>query len=182
MKPSASRARALASATMLLAAPSTTPSRPPWGAGRHAADGAPRDPQAAASTLPGTSATNAPSWRGRVLIADDEYRIRLALRTCLEAEGYEVREARDGREAVDAVASGAPDVLLLDLAMPVLDGLSALRELAASGNSARPRVIVLTAYGSVSAAEMAHELGVIAFLEKPVMPEALRAAVAMALR
>jgi FixJ family two-component response regulator len=46
----------------------------------------------------------------------------------------------------------------------------------------RPRVIVLTAYGSVSAAQMAHELGVVAFLEKPVMPEALRAAVAMALR
>jgi CheY-like chemotaxis protein len=122
-----------------------------------------------------------PPWRRRVLIADDEYRIRLALRTCLEADGYEVQEARDGREAVDAVVSGTPDVLLLDLAMPVLDGLSALRELAERGG-AKPRVIVLTAYGSISAAQMAHELGVVAFLEKPVMPEALRAAVALALR
>jgi CheY-like chemotaxis protein len=127
-------------------------------------------------------AVPAAPWRGRVLIADDEYRIRLALRTCLESEGYEVDEARDGREAVDAAASGAHDVLLLDLAMPVLDGLSALRELAAMNLGERPRVIVLTAYGSVSAAQMAHELGVVAFLEKPVMPEALRAAVAMALR
>jgi CheY-like chemotaxis protein len=184
MNQSASRARALASATMLLAAPSATPSRAPWGADRRATDAAPRDAGASGSesTRPHASATEAPVWRGRVLIADDEQRIRLALRTCLEAEGYEVYEARDGREAVDAVVRGAPDVLLLDLAMPVLDGLSALRELAASGKNARPRVIVLTAYGSVSAAQMAHELGVIAFLEKPVMPEALRAAVAMALR
>jgi CheY-like chemotaxis protein len=133
-------------------------------------------PAASAKTV------DVPPSRGRILIADDEYRIRLALRTCLEADGYEVQEARDGREAVDAVASDSPDVLLLDLAMPVLDGLSALRELATMNASARPRVIVLTAYGSVSAAEMAHELGVVAFLEKPVMPEALRAAVALALR
>ena len=120
--------------------------------------------------------------RARVLIADDEYRIRLALRTCLEAEGYVVDEARDGREALDAIIGGAPDVLVVDLAMPVLDGLSVLREIAALDGRARPRVIVLTAYGSISAAEMAHDLGAVAFLEKPVMPESLRAAVAMALR
>ena len=138
------------------------------------------DASAAVRTTP--EPVSAAPWRGRVLIADDEYRIRLALRTCLESEGYEVEEARDGREAVDAVVADAPDVLLLDLAMPVLDGLSALRELAVMAEDRRPRVIVLTAYGSVSAAQMAHELGVVAFLEKPVMPEALRAAVAMALR
>lgn len=141
---------------------------------------------AAGTTAPAVrgapEAVSAAPWRGRVLIADDEYRIRLALRTCLESEGYEVEEARDGREAVDAAASGSHDVMILDLAMPVLDGLSALRELAAMGLGERPRVVVLTAYGSVSAAQMAHELGVVAFLEKPVMPEALRAAVAMALR
>ena len=90
-------------------------------------------------------------------------------------------EARDGREAIDALAVGAPDVMVVDLAMPVLDGLSVLREVACL-DGARPRVIVLTAYGSISAAEMAHDLGAVAFLEKPVMPESLRAAVAMALR
>jgi CheY-like chemotaxis protein len=117
-----------------------------------------------------------------VLIVDDEYRIRLALRSCLEAEGYQVDEARDGREAIDAVIGSPPDVMLIDLAMPILDGLSALRLLADLGTGAKPRVIVLTAYGSIAAAEMAHELGAVAFLEKPVMPESLRAAVAMALR
>jgi CheY-like chemotaxis protein len=120
----------------------------------------------------------------RVFLVDDVGAFRALMRFTLEEDPriQVVGEAADGCEGVNGVEALQPDVVLLDLAMPVLDGLSALRELAASGNSARPRVIVLTAYGSVSAAQMAHELGVIAFLEKPVMPEALRAAVAMALR
>jgi CheY-like chemotaxis protein len=175
-----SRAAALAQARMLLDA------SPPRGKGGGAflgqwGDGA---PAAVDSPAPATRAalTAARPLRARVLIADDEHRIRLALRTCLEAEGYVVDEARDGREAIDAVLGSAPDVLVVDLAMPVLDGLSVLRELATLEGAARPRVIVLTAYGSISAAELAHELGAVAFLEKPVMPESLRAAVAMALR
>jgi CheY-like chemotaxis protein len=181
MKITRARAAALAHARMLLA------SSPPPAAGRTAvaprqwgSDAAqvPHDPPAPATR---GAPTTGPRTRVRILIVDDEYRIRLALRTCLEAEGYVVDEARDGREAIDAVALGAPDVMVVDLAMPVLDGLSVLREVACL-DGARPRVIVLTAYGSISAAEMAHDLGAVAFLEKPVMPESLRAAVALALR
>ena len=174
------RAAALAHARMLL----TSSPRPGLGSasvpGQWRAD-MPQTPNDPPLPAPRAALGAARAGRARVLIADDEYRIRLALRTCLEAEGYVVDEARDGREAIDAVAVGAPDVMVVDLAMPVLDGLSVLREIALL-DGARPRVIVLTAYGSISAAEMAHDLGAVAFLEKPVMPESLRAAVAMALR
>jgi len=175
MKSSAARALAIANSRILFEVPP-----PPGGAGLDPAQSAAtRD----ASPAPRVAARAAAApWTPRVLVADDEYRIRLALRTCLEAEGYEVDEARDGREAVDGVLDEAPDVMLIDLAMPVLDGLSALRELASRGDVTKPRIIVLTAYGSISTAQMAHELGVVAFLEKPVSPEALRAAVALALR
>src|SRR5438477_2850716 len=93
-----------------------------------------------------------PARRRRVLVADDEARIRLALRTCLESEGYEVDEAADGMEALDVIVRRAPDVMVLDLAMPVLDGLSALDRKSVGRGLVKPRVIVLTVWGSVPAA------------------------------
>src|SRR5438067_1362051 len=61
--------------------------------------------------------------KARILVVDDERRIRLAIRVCLEAEGYEVEEAADGREAISAIVHAGPDLVLLDLAMPNLDGM-----------------------------------------------------------
>lgn len=120
--------------------------------------------------------------RKRVLIVDDEPRIRLAMRGCLELEGYDVEEAADGRAGISAVVSGLPDVVILDLAMPVLDGLSALRLLASEYAPIRPRVIVLTAFASIAAMERAQACGASAFVEKPVSPESLRATVQRVLR
>jgi CheY-like chemotaxis protein len=120
--------------------------------------------------------------RHRILIVDDEPRIRLAMRGCLEAEGYEVEEAADGRSGINAVVSGSPDLLIVDLAMPVLDGLSTLRLLAETYAPVRPRVIVLTAYASIAAMERAQECGVSAFVEKPIAPDALRDIVRRVLR
>lgn len=130
---------------------------------------------------PSPAGVQQPVGRARILIVDDERRIRLALRSCLEAEGYEVEEAGDGREAIGSILGRVPDLLVLDLAMPVLDGLSTLKLLSTVYATRRPATIVLTAYGSVSAAEMAFDFGAAAFLEKPVSPEALRAAVAKVL-
>jgi PleD family two-component response regulator len=59
----------------------------------------------------------------RILLADDESRIRLALRACLEEDGYEVLEANDGLEAMEVIIRDAPDVMILDLAMPRVDGV-----------------------------------------------------------
>jgi CheY-like chemotaxis protein len=121
------------------------------------------------------------SRRARILVADDERRIRLALRSCLEAEGYRVQEAADGVEALDSIIRNAPDLLILDLAMPNLDGMRVMAKLQEVNPQLKPRVIVLTAWGSVPAMLKARDMGAEIFLEKPIDPETLRRAVAQAL-
>ena len=117
----------------------------------------------------------------RILIVDDETNIRLMLRAALESEGYVVEEAADGRAGLAAVERHVPDVMILDLSMPLLDGLGVLEVLRDARMERKPGIIVLTAYGSISAAVKATRLGAIDFLEKPVVPAEVREAVAAAL-
>jgi DNA-binding response OmpR family regulator len=119
-----------------------------------------------------------PPRRAHILIADDERRIRLALRSCLEAEGYRVQEAADGFEALDVILRCSPDLMILDLAMPNLDGMRTLAQLEGVHGQLKPKVIVLTAWGSGPAKMRAIGLGADMFLEKPLAPETLRQAVA----
>ena len=117
----------------------------------------------------------------RVLIVDDETNIRLMLRTALQTLQYEIHEAGNGREALDTVAKWSPDVMILDLSMPVLDGMGVLQELKPVRIERKPRIVVLTAYGSIPAAVRATRLGAIDFLEKPVSPDEVRESVESAL-
>ena len=112
-----------------------------------------------------------------VLVTDDESNIRLLLRTALESEGYAVSEAADGRSALDAVRQHTPDLMVLDLNMPVLDGMAVLEQMKLLAIANKPRVIVLTAYGSIPTAVRATRLGAADFLEKPITPAALRESV-----
>jgi DNA-binding response OmpR family regulator len=117
----------------------------------------------------------------RILIVDYESNIRLMVRTALTSDGYQVDEAVNGREALLAIERGTADVMILDLSMPVLDGMGVLEELRSIAPEHKPRVIVLTAYGSISAAVKATRLGAVDFLEKPVSPAELREAVELAM-
>jgi DNA-binding NarL/FixJ family response regulator len=83
----------------------------------------------------------------RVLIADDQEMVRTGFRMILSAGGdiEVVGDARDGREAIDAVLRSCPDVVLMDIRMPVLDGLAATREIRSRGNE-NTAVIVLTTF------------------------------------
>ena len=110
-----------------------------------------------------------------ILIADDEGGIRLMLRTTLESDGYQVLEAANGRDALQTIRDRHPDLVVLDLNMPVMDGMALLEQLKTVEH--RPQVIILTAYGSVSAAVRATRLGAVDFLEKPITPADLRQAV-----
>src|SRR5205085_2492361 len=74
-----------------------------------------------------------------------------------------------------------PDVMILDLSMPEMDGIAVLKAMQGSRPSKRPRVIVLTAYGSISAAVRATRLGAVDFLEKPVSPAEVREAIEAAM-
>ncbi|WP_040336652.1 ANTAR domain-containing response regulator [Candidatus Blastococcus massiliensis] len=101
----------------------------------------------------------------RVLIAEDEALIRLDLKEMLEEEGYDVvAEVGDGQQAVDRARELTPDLVILDIQMPVLDGLSAAEQIA----SARiAPVIVLTAFSQRELVERARDAGAMAYLVKP---------------
>ena len=81
----------------------------------------------------------------RILIADDEPDIRLVLRTRLELEGFAVIEARDGAEAVRVAQTETPDLIVLDVMMPEMDGVEVCNRLRASFNTRNIPVIMLTA-------------------------------------
>jgi AmiR/NasT family two-component response regulator len=101
----------------------------------------------------------------RVLIAEDEALIRLDLKEMLEEEGYVVvAEVGDGQQAVDRARELVPDLVVLDIQMPVLDGLSAAEQIA--GDRLAP-VIVLTAFSQRELVERARDAGAMAYLVKP---------------
>jgi two-component system, response regulator PdtaR len=105
------------------------------------------------------------SGKTRVLIAEDEALIRLDLKEMLEEEGYDVvGEVGDGRQAVDRAAELRPDLVILDIQMPVLDGLSAAEQIAADRIAP---VIVLTAFSQRDLVERARDAGAMAYLVKP---------------
>ncbi|MDV9193605.1 response regulator transcription factor [Streptomyces sp. SR27] len=113
----------------------------------------------------------------RVVIADDEPLIRAGIRMILNSdqEIAVVGEAADGREAVEAARAHAADVVLLDIQMPVLDGLSALPELRRAAPAAR--VIILTTFGERENVLRALEHGGAGFLLKDTAPAELIRAV-----
>jgi DNA-binding response OmpR family regulator len=112
-----------------------------------------------------------------ILVTDDESAIRLMLRTALESDGYSVSEAANGRQALEAIQDRTPDLVVLDLNMPVLDGMAVLEAMKSLTKINKPRVIILTAYGSIPAAVKATRLGAVDFLEKPITPSELRKSV-----
>jgi two-component system, response regulator PdtaR len=101
----------------------------------------------------------------RVLVAEDETIIRLDLKDLLERSGFEVcAEARDGEEAVALARSEQPDVAIMDVKMPKLDGIEAARRIL----DERPiPIVMLTAYGQDELVQRAAEAGVFGYLVKP---------------
>src|SRR5262245_936363 len=101
----------------------------------------------------------------RILIAEDETIIRLDLRELLEKSGFEVvAEAKDGEEAVALASSETPDLALLDVKMPKLDGIDAARRIL----DERPiPIVMVTAYGEQELVSKAVEAGVFGYLVKP---------------
>jgi DNA-binding response OmpR family regulator len=112
-----------------------------------------------------------------ILVTDDESNIRMMVRTALESDGYRVHEASNGQQAIEALKHDTPDLMVLDLNMPGLDGIAVLEQMAKLASTTKPRIIVLTAYGSIAAAVKATRLGASDFLEKPITPSGLRNAV-----
>jgi len=116
----------------------------------------------------------------RVLVVDDEPAIRRFLRTSLGAQGYQVEEAEDGEPALDAIARSHPDMLILDLGLPKLDGFEVIRRLRESGSTLP--IIVLSSRTDERGKVAALDLGADDYLTKPFGVDELRARVRAALR
>jgi DNA-binding NarL/FixJ family response regulator len=115
----------------------------------------------------------------RVVVADDQALVRAGFRMILTTDGIDVvAEATDGADAVEAVRRTRPDVVLMDIRMPEMDGLEATRRILAGGND-EPRVIILTTFDLDHYVYAALSAGASGFLLKDVTPEHLVAAVRM---
>ena len=115
----------------------------------------------------------------RVVIAEDEAIIRLDLKESLEEEGYEVvGEAGRGDQAIELVRELRPDLVILDIKMPVVDGLTAARTIAAERICA---VLMLTAFSQREIIEEARDAGALAYLVKPFQKNDLIPAIEVAI-
>jgi two-component system, OmpR family, response regulator ResD len=124
---------------------------------------------------------NADAYRGSVLVVDDEPTIGEIVCRYLQRAGYETHVALDGIEAVEAAATRDPDLIVLDLMLPGLDGLEAMRRIRANGRR-RAAVIVLTARGEESDRVIGLRLGADDYIVKPFSPAELVARVDAVLR
>ena len=114
----------------------------------------------------------------RVVVADDQALVRTGFAMILGADGIDVvAEASNGAQAVDAVRRTRPDVVLMDVRMPEMDGLEATRRILAGSPTGAPRVIILTTYDLDQYVYAALRAGASGFLLKDVSPEHLVAAV-----
>jgi len=115
----------------------------------------------------------------RILVIDDDPRIRSSLVDTLELEAFEVVSAGDAETALQQVSADLPEVVLLDLRLPGLDGMEALRKL----KEIAPQlpIVILTGFGDVPSAVEAMRLGAYDFLNKPVGPEKILIVVRRAL-
>ncbi len=109
----------------------------------------------------------------RILLVEDDELTRLVLKDVLESEGYEIREASNGREALLSFASAPPDLVLTDLVMPDTEGI----ELIIKMRKSDPHVKIVAMSGSEDYLELAMKLGAIGSLEKPFSNQVLLATV-----
>jgi len=108
-----------------------------------------------------------------ILVADDQSEIREMMRVYLEIDGYRVIEAENGRIAVEKAAECNPDLILMDIAMPVLDGIEAVREIRQHDEIAAIPIVAISALGEYYA-ERARAAGCNEVLNKPVELDRLK--------
>lgn len=109
----------------------------------------------------------------KVLIADDELRLRKVVVLHLKKSGLDVVEASDGMKAIELAKIHVPDVIVLDVMMPELNGLEALKIIKSTENISTKPVIMLSARASKEDIEKGLELGAVRYLTKPFSPKHL---------
>jgi len=107
----------------------------------------------------------------KILIVEDNEESLYLAKFILEKEGYEVIEARDGPEALDKTSTETPDLILMDMQLPILDGYETTRRIKADERLTKIPVIALTAYAMKGDREKTREAGCDGYISKPIIPE-----------
>ncbi|CAG7649009.1 Sporulation initiation phosphotransferase F [Paenibacillus solanacearum] len=116
----------------------------------------------------------------KLLIVDDQNGIRILLMEVFSSEGYETYQASNGKLALEIVRNASPDLVLLDMKIPGMDGLDILKHIKSIDSSIK--VIMMTAYGELDMIKEATDLGAIMHFTKPFDIDELRQAVNQQLR
>lgn len=111
----------------------------------------------------------------KVLIVDDQNGIRILLMEVFGSEGYKTFQAANGKQALEIVRNESPDLVLLDMKIPGMDGLEILKHIKAANSEIK--VIMMTAYGELDMINQATELGAIMHFTKPFDIDEIRHAV-----
>ncbi|APX93381.1 two-component system response regulator [Halomonas sp. 1513] len=109
----------------------------------------------------------------KVLVVDDEPNIVLSLEFLMQQAGFDVVTAEDGESALDSIADGAPDLILLDISLPGISGFDVLEQLRADPAHANLPIIMLTAHGREVEREKGLALGADDYITKPFSTQAL---------
>ncbi|MDQ6595196.1 response regulator [Bacillus salipaludis] len=111
----------------------------------------------------------------KILIVDDQFGIRILLNEVFQKEGYQTYQAANGIQALDIVNKHDPDLVLLDMKIPGMDGIEILKRMKVIDPEIR--VIIMTAYGELDMIQEAKDLGAITHFAKPFDIDDIRAAV-----
>ncbi len=114
--------------------------------------------------------------KGKVLIVDDQFGIRILLNEVLHKEGYQTFQAANGVQALEILNTKSPDLVLLDMKIPGMDGIEILKRMKAVEPDIR--VIIMTAYGELDMIQEAKDLGALTHFAKPFDIDDIRKAVA----
>lgn len=113
--------------------------------------------------------------KGKLLIVDDQFGIRILLSEVFQKAGYKTYQAANGVQALDIVEKHNPDLVLLDMKIPGMDGLEILKRMKLINEDIR--VIIMTAYGELDMIQEAKDLGAITHFAKPFDIDEIREAV-----
>jgi len=108
----------------------------------------------------------------RILIIEDNEKNRYMMKFLLEHKGYLVSEAIDGVEGVKMAAIEKPDLILMDIQLPLLDGYKATKQIKANKEISNIPVVAVTSFAMIGDKEKALKAGCIGYIEKPIDPEA----------
>jgi len=112
---------------------------------------------------------------GKVLIVDDQFGIRILLNEVFQKEGYQTFQAANGVQALEILTKNKPDIVLLDMKIPGMDGIEILKRMKKLNQHIR--VIIMTAYGELDMIQEARDLGALTHFAKPFDIDDLRDAV-----